>query len=85
MKLPIDGLKSLVFQGPSPLWCLAAGNVWFDHPDVHKVRCFTHRTVHYLKTKEPKKAWKLYDWDNYRTKGTDCLRLASYGFLHRPI
>jgi hypothetical protein len=27
-KLAIDGLKSVVFQNPSPTWCIASANIW---------------------------------------------------------
>ena len=84
VKLPIDGLKSLVFQGPSPLWCMAAGNVWFDFPDVSKVRCFTHRTVDGLRWNYEKLPEKLFDWDYFSTTGNKCIRLTKYGFFHRP-
>lgn len=29
-RLPIDGLKSVVFHGNSPTLCIAAGDVWID-------------------------------------------------------
>eukprot|EP01032_Pedospumella_encystans_P019540 gene19540-22215_t len=32
-RLPVDGLKSVVFQGNSPTLCIGAGNTWLDHPD----------------------------------------------------
>jgi hypothetical protein len=32
VRLSIDGLKSIIFHGPSPTWCIAEGNVWFDYP-----------------------------------------------------
>ena len=32
-KLAIDGLKSVVFQNPSPTWCIASANIWYDDID----------------------------------------------------
>lgn len=44
-RLPLQGLKSIVFHGPSPTWCIASGMVWFDHPKVNRVRCIPAPTV----------------------------------------
>jgi hypothetical protein len=38
-RLPLQGLKSIVYHGPSPTWCVASGMVWLDHPKVNRVRC----------------------------------------------
>ena len=29
-RLPIDGMRSVVFHGPSPTLCIGGGNVWMD-------------------------------------------------------
>mmetsp|Transcript_15846 Transcript_15846/g.26646 ORF Transcript_15846/g.26646 Transcript_15846/m.26646 type:complete len:344 (-) Transcript_15846:126-1157(-) len=70
----IEGLKSIIFHGPSPLHCVASGNVWFDHPD--KVECLSHKTVGQLYPSN------LYDWSHYgHAKGQKiCLRLSEEGF-----
>jgi hypothetical protein len=49
-RLPLDGLRSVVFDGPSPTHCIAAGNVWYDHPCPGKAKCLTHETVMRLYT-----------------------------------
>ena len=42
-RLPVDGLKSVVFHGNSPTLCIGAGNTWLDHPDPAQRRCMTGR------------------------------------------
>lgn len=81
-KLPIDGLKSIVFHGPSPLWCIAAGHVWFSHPEVHKARCYSQRTVNTLGLMD-NSSTKYFDWIHYGKSERICLRLSEYGFAQR--
>lgn len=38
-------MKSIVFHGPSPTWCIASNHVWFDHPEVNKVECYSYSYV----------------------------------------
>ena len=38
-------MKSIVFHGPSPTWCIASNKVWFDHPEVNKVECYSYSYV----------------------------------------
>jgi hypothetical protein len=78
-RLPIDGLKSTLFHGPSPSWCIASGNVWFDHPDVNKVSCYTQRSVDLFRLTESK-IHPIYDWGHFERKDRLCLRLNAYGF-----
>ena len=35
IRLPIDGLKSIIFHGPSPTLCIASGNCDSDDDDAH--------------------------------------------------
>ncbi len=67
----------MVFHGPSPLWCVASGNVWFDHPD--KVACLSHQRVGALKDND------LLDWENFHRPGSTntCVRLSARGFQRR--
>jgi hypothetical protein len=78
-RLPIDGLKSTLFHGPSPSWCIASGNVWFDHPDVDKVSCYTQRSVDLFRLTETK-LHPIYDWTHFEEKKRLCLRLNAHGF-----
>jgi hypothetical protein len=84
VRMPLDGLRSIVFHGPSPTWCVAGGNVWFDYPHVNKVGCFTHETVSYLKQIENLAA-PTFDWENFYAVGRKCLRLSKTGFLNKAI
>eukprot|EP00600_Ochromonadales_sp_CCMP1393_P008819 CAMPEP_0174953918 /NCGR_PEP_ID=MMETSP0004_2-20121128/133_1 /TAXON_ID=420556 /ORGANISM="Ochromonas sp., Strain CCMP1393" /LENGTH=579 /DNA_ID=CAMNT_0016201669 /DNA_START=515 /DNA_END=2253 /DNA_ORIENTATION=+ len=77
-RLPIDGLKSIIFHGPSPTWCIAEGNVWFDYPAVNKVGCISQKTVRMLSYHNP----KYYDWIHMNFKANKvCLRLSKTGFF----
>jgi hypothetical protein len=73
-RMPIHKYSSLIFHGPSPLWCIAGGNVWFDHPG--KTACLSHKTVGHLYP-DPR-----YDWESfYQTHGTRvCLRMSEEGW-----
>ena len=73
---PISGLKHMIFHGPSPLWCIASGNVWFDHPS--SVACVSHAAVGRLNT-------TLYDLRLFHGRNSSkiCLRLTEEGFRHK--
>lgn len=43
LALPLTSLAGAVFRAPSPLWCVAAGHVWFDRPGM--AACLPHGTV----------------------------------------
>eukprot|EP01032_Pedospumella_encystans_P013099 gene13099-15101_t len=83
-RMPIDGLKSIAFHGPSPTLCVAAGNVWFDHPSVNKVGCYTRGTVHALRVKDHTLRNPIYDWSNYDGYFGVCIRFSKYGFKALP-
>lgn len=46
-RLPLDGLRSVVFHGNSPTLCIASGDVWVDSSwtkqglDTSRARCIT--------------------------------------------
>ena len=84
VRMPVDGLRSIIFHGPSPTWCVAAGNVWFDYPHVNKVGCFSHETVAYLRQNENAAA-PMFDWENYAQVSKLCLRLSKSGFLNKAV
>ena len=81
-RLPVDGLRSIMFHGPSPTHCIAAGNVWFDHPRVGKVGCLSHETVLkiYKRDVRKEKSQRSYDWKHFNSKNKVCLRLNQMGF-----
>eukprot|EP00981_Chlorochromonas_danica_P003353 scaffold644_cov168-Ochromonas_danica.AAC.45 len=83
-QLPIDGLQSVVFHGPSPVWCAAAGLVWFGHPKVNKARCFTHNVIMKLRKDDivlHKSTGKHhFDWAYYEGMQRVCLRYTGEGY-----
>lgn len=79
-RLPINGMKSIVFHGPSLTWCLAAGNTWFDHPDVDKVRCYSPQTIHQIRALDLGQENAIFDWNYYDRHLHLCLRLSNYGY-----
>jgi hypothetical protein len=86
LRLPIDGLRSVIFHGPSPTLCIASGNVWFDHPHVDKVGCFTREAVIRLHKADERGKRARYDWnDFYRSNPQICLRLSKTAFLVEPV
>jgi hypothetical protein len=82
-RLPLNGLSTLMFHGPSPTHCIAAGNVWFDHPRVGKVGCLSHETVTkiYAKDIRKDKAQRYFDWKHFFSGEQYCLRLNVLGHL----
>ncbi|KAJ1405286.1 hypothetical protein B484DRAFT_483398, partial [Ochromonadaceae sp. CCMP2298] len=84
-RLPIDGLRSAVFHGPSPTHCIAAGNVWFDHPREIRVGCLGHDAVQRMLRRDLGRQYgkpplePYFDWDHYNTSDRVCLRLSRYG------
>jgi hypothetical protein len=76
----IDGMKSIVFHGPSPTWCLAGGNVWFDHPDVGSVRCYSQETVDAIRALD-NPTNSIFDWKFFEENDRICLRFSNLGFL----
>jgi len=69
-----NGFKHMIFHGPSPLWCIAGGNVWLDHPD--KVACLSHKTTGTL-SRSP-----YFDFFAFHHPNSTkvCLRLNQAGF-----
>lgn len=85
-QLPVEGLRGTVFRQPSPLHCVAAGNVWFDNEGCMKpttIRTFYEREVLGLnETSEAISAenedlrYKM-DWDHFFSGDRICLRLKT--------
>eukprot|EP01032_Pedospumella_encystans_P023568 gene23569-26677_t len=75
--LPIDGLKSVVFEGPSPTWCVASGNVWFDYPDHQKTGCVDQRVLKLLQDRDNKDK-PYFDWKYSYSRHKVCLRLSEH-------
>jgi hypothetical protein len=71
--LPIKGLNSLIFHGPSPLYCIAGGNVWYDN--LKNLACLSHKEVAKLYP-DPR-----FDWHHYHSNHAKrfCLRLSREG------
>ncbi|KAJ1416686.1 hypothetical protein B484DRAFT_153803 [Ochromonadaceae sp. CCMP2298] len=84
-RLPIDGLRSVMFHGPSPTHCIAAGNVWFDHQKENRVGCLHRELVQRMLRKDLGRQYgtppqvPYFDWDHYNTSDRVCLRLSRYG------
>jgi len=76
-RAPLMALSSLVFHGPSPLLCIAQGDVWFDNP--LKTVCLSHQTVSDLVP------GKQIDWDRYQHPHSKkiCLRLSAQGWADK--
>lgn len=77
-RLAMDGLRSVVFDHPSPTLCVASGNVWLDHPCEQQARCVSHETV--LRWRG--QAWGRidFDWDRFYFLDQVCLRLSKKAF-----
>jgi hypothetical protein len=75
-RLPIDGLRSVVFHGNSPTLCIGAGNVWVDHYDPAQQRCITPKDA---LTIEFHPYWgQIYNLGHFFTQGQilgTCLRV----------
>ncbi|KAJ1436164.1 hypothetical protein B484DRAFT_259982 [Ochromonadaceae sp. CCMP2298] len=90
-RLPIDGLRSVMFHGPSPTHCIAAGNVWFDHPRENRVGCLAHSTVQRMLSKDLGRQYgthpevPYFDWVHYNASDRVCLRLSQYGYAHSDL
>lgn len=92
-RLPLDGLRSIVFHGPSPTWCIASGMVWFDHPKVNRVRCIPQPIVVQIRKDDKavdnlainnaivQKTYTIFDWEYFDTDGKKwCLRFTEEAF-----
>jgi len=77
-RLAIDGLKSVVFHNPSPTWCIASANIWFDIPDYEKTGCLRRNVVYDMLFKENE--YRMFDWTQFRLLQHVCLRLSPLGF-----
>eukprot|EP00981_Chlorochromonas_danica_P012851 scaffold5486_cov282-Ochromonas_danica.AAC.4 len=82
-RLPIDGIQSMVFLHPSPLWCLASGNVWYAPPFGYDPRCYSQATAEKLRRQEQRgssssgggsNARRKLDWEHFDSTQRLCLR-----------
>jgi hypothetical protein len=78
-RLALDGLRSVVFDGPSPTHCIAAGNVWLDHKCPQQVGCLTYKSIRQLQLRDSVGNATSYDWDRYQSSNQICLRLSMVG------
>lgn len=76
-RLPLDGLRSVVFDHPSPTHCVASGNVWLDHPCEQQARCVSHEAV--LQLHAAPEQSKGFDWEHFYFLDQVCLRLSKAG------
>lgn len=77
----VEGLQSIVFHGPSPIWCVASGLVWFGHPNVNKARCFTHSVINRLRQMDTNEngADTSFDWGFHDAIKRVCLQFTPRG------
>eukprot|EP01039_Chlorochromonas_danica_P008879 gene8879-9794_t len=75
--LPVDGLKSMVFSAPSPLWCIASGQTWFGHPLADYARCYSKETVREIALADGSTS-PNFEWANPHLQ--ICLHLNGKGF-----
>jgi hypothetical protein len=76
-RLPLDGLRSIVFHGPSPTLCIAAGDVWYDHPHSNMVGCIPRASIPRLERQDRESGRNRYDWHLFYSPdlhGQVCLR-----------
>jgi hypothetical protein len=65
-QLPFSGAQSVVHVGPSPTACLAAMQVWLDHPDSRSLRCLTPESVNALSLLDRGQGKpSVFDWHQY--------------------
>lgn len=87
LRLPIDGMQSIVFISPSPLWCVAAGMVWLSHPNEKKSKCFAQRAVDSMRRidKQRSNATRMYGWSHFDKTDRVCLRLSRNQFSNAVL
>jgi hypothetical protein len=88
-RLGINGLKSIVFHGPSPTLCVAAGNVWLDHPQSTQTGCIARKDLSHFRAADETNARSqgegvspVFDWECFRSPkfGQHCLRFTEVAF-----
>ena len=73
-RLPIDGMRSVVFHGNSPTLCIGGGNVWVDHVQPQHALCLTPKDALHVEDHMSSQ----YNLAHYFTQGQilgTCLRL----------
>ena len=79
-RLALDGLRSIVFDSTSPTYCIASGNIWYDHGCSNKAGCVTHATARDLYALEGAQKQNTHDWQRFYSGDQICLRLSEKGF-----
>lgn len=82
LNLPADRLSSALFHGPSPLWCIASGNVWFEHRYVDEGRCYDRQVLKKLIDTMSENNIDYFDVSYYRDH-PQCIRMRSSAFQRR--
>jgi hypothetical protein len=54
--------------------------VWFDHPDVGSVRCYSQQTVEAIRSLDIQPN-AIFDWKFFDENNALCLRFSNLGFL----
>ena len=78
-RLALDGLRSIVFDGTSPTYCIASGNIWYDHRCSSQAGCVTHATARALHAAEGYQK-SAHDWMSFYSGDQICLRLNQVVF-----
>jgi hypothetical protein len=78
--LAMDGLRSTVFDGLSPTYCVATRRVWFDHACSEKAGCLSPDTVQRIYGRDTASGVERYDWHSFYAGYNYCLRYSERGF-----
>ena len=80
--LPLKGLQSIVFLQPSPLYCLASGNVFIDSPFEEDIACLSHASIvrinqwDYGRVGSGRSPFYYWDWNALMESNYKCLRYS---------
>ncbi len=76
-RLPVDGLRSVVFHGNSPTLCIGADHIWLGHEDPLQQHCITSMDV--FRMHEKPENGVMYDFNHlWKRQGPvigSCLRM----------
>jgi hypothetical protein len=78
-RLPLDGLRSVVFHGNSPTLCIGAGDIWLDHLTPSERRCITGKDALSVMD-HPNRQSHVVDFRHFASQGQIlgvCMRLES--------
>jgi hypothetical protein len=80
-RLPMDGLRSLIFDGLSPTYCIASHGVWLDHAHSSQSGCLAPDTVQTLYARDILDlSNRVYDWASFYAGYNFCLRLSELAY-----